>query len=660
MCGLVGVLERNGRAEDRRDDVVRAADAIAHRGPDDEGFFFDGPVGLGFRRLAILDLTPAGHQPLASQDGAWTVVFNGEIYNFIELASELSRSGVQFRSHCDTEVLVEALALWGTRAFERFNGMWAVLAWHKPTRTLYACRDPWGIKPLYVTDQGSFIAFCSEIKGLRALGCQHEGINATGARRYLDSGILDADNQTLFSGIERLLPGYMYRWRDGQALPRQRYADGTQIVDVPPFCETPSGEEEFKLAFRDAMLNSIRLRLRSDVDVGTCLSGGLDSTMIACAAARFLEAGRGKSCRHAFTALLEEYDETRFILPVLAQTGATWHTTVAADAQLIEKASAYFLAHDEPTHSLSPFAGYLVMELAAKANVKVLLNGQGADELLAGYNSTVGPFLRSVAAENGTFWALLEAKAEAGSIGRGAALLARTMAASAVRAVTPGGSQWWHYYDRVLQTSPTQNAKVRRDGPLGALPYIESQPSGSLKSALAGQVEGSPLPLYLRIEDTNSSAFSLEARLPFLDPAVVALARATPARMLRRGGMNKYLLRSILPGLVPDAVWQRKEKMGFPVPSARWLRGPLREIVLETLSPQRLAARGWYDVAAVLTSRDHVLSGAEPEKAQRLLRVFLLERWARDHLDAAPVAVTRRSPEPPFDRGALVPPLQRF
>ena len=646
MCGLVGVYDRNGMALDMRDQVVAAADAIAHRGPDDDGYFFDGPIGLGFRRLAILDLTAAGHQPLTSRDGTWTVIFNGEIYNFIELARELTKTGVQFRSNCDTEVLVEALALWGTHAFDRCNGMWAVLAWHHPTQTLYACRDPWGIKPLYISDQGRWIGFCSEIKGLRALGCGHGGVDPVAARRYLDTGLLDADTRTMFAGFERLAAGWLYSWRDGKALPRVRYADGTQSIDIPSFCETPIGEEPFKAAFREAMLESVRLRLRADVDVGTCLSGGLDSTMIACAAARFLPADRVKTCRHAFTALIEEYDETRFITPVLAQTGAMWHTTAATDAQLLEKAGAYFRVHDEPTHSLSPFAGYLVMELAAKANVKVLLNGQGADELLAGYNSTVAPFLRSVFVENGPFAALLEAKGEAGSVNRGAALLARTMATSALRAVTPNGAHWWQNIQVPGQASATANPKVRRDGPLGMIHYAEPPPSDSLKAALADQVMRSPLPLYLRIEDANSSAFSLEARLPLLDPAVVAFARATPARLLRRGGMNKYLLRSILPGLVPDAVWQRREKMGFPVPNAKWLRGPLREVVLDTLSEPRLKARGWYHVPAVLASRDRVLAGSGPEYSVRLLWLFLLERWARDHLDAPVVRAVRRKDDP--------------
>ncbi len=634
MCGLVGVLDRRGAATRFRGPLQRAADAIAHRGPDDEGFWFDGAIGLGFRRLSILDLTVAGHQPMASHNGEWTLVFNGEIYNFIELQRELEQLGVQFRSHCDTEVLVEALTHWGTRAVERFNGMWAVLAWHAPTRTLYACRDPWGIKPLYLSDQGDWIGFASEIKGLRALGCQHQGVDGLAARRYLDAGLLDTDAHTMFAGYERLLPGHLHAWRDGQQILTQQLADGTQSIDLPAFRDDDRGEMEFREAFRDALLSAVRLRLRADVDVGTCLSGGLDSTTIACAAARFLAEERVMTCRHAFTALLPEFDESRYIRPVLAQTGAEWHITVAADAQLFEKALKFFQIHDEPIHSLTPLAGYLVMELAAQANVKVLLNGQGADELLAGYSSTVAPFLRSVIQQNGMREALHQANLEAGSALGGAALLSRSAGSAAARALMPKLEAWWRRHQALHPNQRSANLNLPHDGPLGP-PRMELQPpSETLASALDDQMRRTPLPLYLRIEDANSSAFSLEARLPFLDPAVVALARAAPARLLRRDGMNKYLLRSILPGLVPEVVWQRRDKMGFPVPTGRWLQGPLRAIVLDTLSEQRLAARGWYNVPEVLAARDRLLGGIVAEPSPQLRSLFLLERWARDHLDA--------------------------
>ncbi|MBI5607381.1 MAG: asparagine synthetase B, partial [Deltaproteobacteria bacterium] len=214
MCGLVGVLLPNG-AQERANDIRRACDAMVHRGPDDQGQFFQGPVGLGFRRLSILDLTPGGHQPMTSADGEWTVVFNGEIYNFIELRRELRAAGRELHSESDTEVLVEGLSLWGLRTFDRCNGMWAVLAWHVPTQTLYVVRDPWGIKPLVTARLDNGWAFASEIGGLKALGCQIGELNLQVASHFLTTGELDIGDHTAFTAVRRLLPGRVYAYRAG-------------------------------------------------------------------------------------------------------------------------------------------------------------------------------------------------------------------------------------------------------------------------------------------------------------------------------------------------------------------------------------------------------------------------------------------------------------
>jgi asparagine synthase (glutamine-hydrolysing) len=632
MCGFVGLLDREGAAQGQAQRLQRGCDALTHRGPDDEGAWFDGPIGLGFRRLSILDLTPAGHQPMVSANGEWAIVFNGEIYNYIELARDLRQHGVVFRSHCDTEVLVEALAHWGPRCFERFNGMWAVLAWHRPSQTLFACRDPWGIKPLFVAEDAGTVAFASEIKGLRAMGCVLGDVDAVAARRFLDNAELDTDTRTLFGQVHRLQPGVMHRYRHGRLLDARPYGDGADALDVPGFPDDERGEADFVEAFRSAMLDSVRIRLRADVDVGTCLSGGLDSTTIACAAAQFLDQDDVTTCRHAFTALLPEFDESRYIRSVVEQTGAEWHVTVASDAQVRDRLEGFFRAHDEPVHSLSALAGYLVMGLASDAGVKVLLNGQGSDEALAGYTSAVLPFLRSVLREDGLRYGFRQAVQEAGgSRVRGMELVMRAHAGRLARALPQPMEALLRHALPLVGARETE--LVLADGPLGMRQQRLHPPTDSLNSALADQVGRSPLPLYLRIEDANSSAFSLESRLPFLDPTVIALARAAPARMLRRGGLNKYLLRRILPGLVPDIVWQRREKMGFPVPHARWFRGPLREILTETLSEDRLRKRGWYHPKPVIDQVQQFLGDPTHPFPPRLLRLFLLERWAREQLD---------------------------
>ncbi len=641
MCGIVGVYCTSGLAQAEREPLARAAERIAHRGPDDEGQYFDGPVGLGFRRLSILDLTPAGHQPMTAAAGTWTVVFNGEIYNYIEIAEELRGYGVTFRSESDTEVLVEALHYWGIRCFERFNGMWAVLAWHRPSRTLYACRDPWGIKPLFLCEEaGRGLFFASEIKALSAFDCHLGDVEPQTAARFVHTAILDFDDRTFFSNVKRLAPGFIYSIGPQRPLGRTSYSDCARPLALPPNFDSPSGEAAFIEQFRETFLDSVRIRLRADVAVGTCLSGGLDSSSIACAAARLLSRSGDRACRHAFTAQLPEFDESTYLRAVVAQTAVTWHTTVSSDDEVTANIGRFFQTHDEPVHSLGAFAGFMVMKLAAEANVKVLLNGQGSDEALAGYSSTVLPYLRSLLVEDGWKYAWEQAVAEAHSTAGALRLMVKAEAGLVIRAMPREfESLLRQRLQRTLDLSA--NPYVARDGPLRVDERPGLPPSDTLALSLHDQQFRTPLPTYLRIEDTNSSAFSLESRLPFLDPRLMELARVAPARLLRRGGNNKYLLRSILPGLVPEVVWKRRDKMGFPVPHSRWYHGPVRSLFADTMSNARLRSRGWYDLVALTRARDAFLNHPEAQMTPELMRCFLLERWAREKLDA--VAPSRRT-----------------
>ncbi len=607
-------------------------DAIAHRGPDDQGIFVDPSVVLGFRRLSVLDLTPAGHQPMSSPDGTWTLVFNGEIYNYIELAEELRGLGAHLSGHGDTEVLATALQLWGPRALERCNGMWALLAWHAPSQTLYAARDPWGIKPLFRLKDSRGVWFSSEIKALRAAGCDIGTANTEVISRFIHTGELDDGVQTCLSEVERLVPGVLYRFQGGRQVSAEPYADGTANELTPRLFDDGHTDGEYIEAFRHAFLRSVHLRLRADVPVGASLSGGLDSTAVLCAAARRLDEVGSGVCRLAFTALIPEFDESPYIRPVIAQTGAQWHVTEAADASIEQLAPRFLHLTDEPVHGLAPLAGFLVMELAARHGIKVILNGQGADELMAGYQSYNVPSIRSYLAEAGLQAAWKHAQAEAGDKRRGAMDLVRAEAAAVLR--------HWPTIDREVRRWPSADVRQTRSllSAQSDLRTVRRRADdfagGTLQEALHHSLTRALLPLYLRIEDQNSSAFSIEARLPFLDPGVVALARRAPVRLLRSGGLGKILLRSILPGLVPPPVWQRRDKLGFPVPSQRWLRGPLRKQVLSALDPEKLKRRNWYDVPAVIGQRDHLLAGGTVSAA--MVRLIQVELWM-DNSASAPL-----------------------
>lgn len=638
MCGLVGWLGSSSGGQSLAvapgappvAQLRRGMDAIAHRGPDDDGLFEAPQVLLGFRRLSILDLTPAGHQPMHSPDGHWTVVFNGEIYNYLELAQELRGLGATFSGHSDTEVLATALQHWGPRALERCNGMWALLAWHAPTETLYAARDPWGIKPLFRLTDGDGMWFASEIKAFKAAGRNLGVANTEVLGRYIHTGLLDDGQATALSEVERLVPGVLYRFERGEQVSAAVYGDGTARIVTPRLFHDGRSDQDYIEAFRGAFLNSVRLRLRSDVPVGASLSGGLDSTAVLCAAARRLDEVGSTACKLAFTAQIPEYDESRYIREVIQQTGATWHVTEAQDSCLVRLAPSFLQMTDEPVHSLAPLAGFLVMELAAAHGIKVILNGQGSDELLGGYQSYEGPAIRTYLAEAGLAEAWRHAQAEVGDKRRAALALVRAEAGALTRYLPA--------LDQRLRQLPTAEQKSVRAlvGQLSPLskPIRKSWDfaGGTLQEALHQSLTRAFLPLYLRIEDQNSSAFSIEARLPFLDPAVVALARRAPARLLRRDGLGKILLRSILPGLVPEAVWKRRDKQGFPVPTQRWLRGPLKPFLAAALDERKLRERNWYDVAEVVRQRDAFFAGGP--MSQAMTRIAMVELW----MDNSPVA----------------------
>ncbi|MEY3013173.1 MAG: Asparagine synthetase [Pseudomonadota bacterium] len=631
MCGFIAIFDQGGAAERHREALARGLSAIRHRGPDDDGIAIEGPTALGFRRLSILDLSPSGHQPMVSQDGNWTLVFNGEIYNFLELRAELERQGRAFRSDSDTEVLVELLARDGIEALERCNGMWGLAAWHAPSQRLYVARDPWGIKPVYVTEQRGWVAFGSEIKAFGAMGCDLGGIDPETASRFLAHHEMDTDTRTFWRGVRAIAPGAVECYAQG--VPHTVRSSGDGAGRLPPaLAHGDASEDTWVDAFRDALLSAVRLRMRADVDAGTCLSGGLDSTVIACATGRFLSAERASNCRHAFTAHAPEFDERRYIEPVIAQIDAQWHLTEGTPGELTDLFPLFRAAHDQPVHSLAALSGFSLMRLANRNGVRVLLNGQGADELLAGYHSTIVPWLRTIRHERGHAYALAEAIRHAGSRRRGLRLFAQAEAGTMLRTMPP------EFEARARQLRQRLEPGLRAglwlvDGPLGRAHPRSRPESDDLHRTLLDAEHKSPLPTYLRLEDINASAFSLEARLPFLDPQVVAIARAAPAWMLRRGPLNKYLLRAAMPGLVPEVVWKRKDKMGFPVPQGRWLRGPLRSHFESVLSDDAIAARGWYDVARVRAARDAFLRDDHHQIPHPLLRVFLLEMWAQDHFD---------------------------
>ena len=377
MCGLAGVIALNGGRVDPIA-VKRMADSLRHRGPDDEGILVQGAVGFGFRRLAILDLSPSGHQPMVSQDGRYVLVYNGEIYNYIELRRELQAQGYQFRSSGDTEVLLNAYDAWGTDCLHKFNGMWAFLIYDTHKKIIFGSRDRFGIKPLYRYRARNLVLFASEIKAILSSGHYCEGTNWNVASRFLVEGRLDTTDETFFDGITRVparsafeldLHGNYKEWKYWS------------LSDLPAIeCKDPPAE--FAELFEDA----VRLRMRSDVPVGVLLSGGLDSTSIICSMSKLKKTINGDATPlWAISYMAHEFDESTYIRDTLTQTDADLVPIEIKPTEMIARLAKFLWHHDEPVHTMTAMIGYELLALASRNGVKVILSGQGADETIAGY-----------------------------------------------------------------------------------------------------------------------------------------------------------------------------------------------------------------------------------------------------------------------------------
>jgi asparagine synthase (glutamine-hydrolysing) len=627
MCGLAAIIALGGGMASGTA-VRRMADAIQHRGPDDVGYFVRGPVAFGFRRLSILDLTPSGHQPFESGDGSCVLMFNGEIYNYIELRRELQTHGHTFRSTGDTEVLLRAYQQWGRDCLPKLNGMWAFLIYDARRGVVVGARDRFGVKPLFHARTRQHVLIASEIKAIRASGLYDTATNWDLAAQFLCRGSLVSpgdQNATFYDGIEQVPAGGAFELSlDGRVSEWRHWSLDDIASDT---VVDPAGE--FMSLFED----SVRLRMRSDVPVGVSLSGGLDSTAIISVMARLRENAdvAPGDALHAFSYVSEEFDESAYIAHTIERTGATLNRVDIDPGRLWEDLDRVLWFHDEPVHSPTALISYEIYKLAALAGVKVVLCGQGADESLAGYTSYFvdywctllrhGHVSRAwseigghVTAHGGRRMALLGTIAErvlkTEVLGRLAPY--RTMAARRRRAAENNGQLRWFTPDfrRSLRTPP---------------PVYEDH---SLDAVLRRSVEVGPLPLYLRLEDRNSMAHSVEARLPFMDYRLISLAFRLAPEWKLRGPYNKYVLREALRGQIPEQVRSRLDKMGFPSPVQSWFRGPLYTALQDTLSSAATRERGIYDVSAVRGDLERHRRG-EISVGNALFHVAQFERWLK-------------------------------
>jgi len=618
MCGLVGIVGINN-APVSRQALERMTAALVHRGPDEEGQFIAGSVGFGFRRLSILDLSPTGHQPMMAEDAKVTIVFNGEIYNYLELRGDLEKRGHRFRSTGDTEVLLRAYCEWGTACLERLNGMWAFLIFDQRRGVVFGSRDRFGIKPLFMHRTRDHLLFASEIKAIKVSGVYDPQPNISTVSRFLLRDVLDDTEQTFYSGIEQVGAGVAFELELSGRMRTWRYWS----LDTVPNSSVadPAG------AFADLFEDSVRLHMRSDVPVAVNLSGGLDSTSIICASARVRKAAGADGALLAFSFMSDEFDERPYIGDTIAQSGAQLVPLETDAHSLWRDLHDALWYQDEPFHTLNAVIGFQLMRLAKTHGIRVVLNGQGADETIAGYGIYFHYYWHSLLCDGRLRDAWREIREHSRAHGgRNASAVFLRQIQSSVRAQIAGTS-WYRWMAERSRSEPFDRDSWYAPELYQA--YADARrehAGGDLDSKLKASVIHEPLPLYLRVEDRNSMAHSVEARLPFLDYRLVSLIMNLSPEWKLRGPWNKFVLREAMRDRIPESVRTRVDKMGFPVPVSTWLRTWLFDAVADVLHSQEARERGLYNIGTIQHDLERYRRG-EIDITERLFRAFETELW---------------------------------
>lgn len=630
MCGIVGIFDTKNKREIDRALLDRMNETQHHRGPDEGGLHTEPGVGLGHRRLSIIDLS-SGQQPLFNEDGSVVVAFNGEIYNFRELAAELAALGHIFRTHCDTEVIVHAWEQWGESCVERFRGMFAFGLWDRNRQTFFLARDRLGVKPLYyaLLDDGQLI-FGSELKSLAAHPGLRREMDPRAVEDYFAYGYVP-EPRTIFRAALKLSPGYTLTVRHGAAMPKPR-----QYWDVPFTPLAPMTEEEAAHEMVTRLREAVEIRLVAEVPLGAFLSGGVDSSAVVAMMAGLSEQPVN-TCSISFGD--PAFDEAKYA----AQVAERYHTNhrveqvESDDFDLIDKLAQLY---DEPYADSSAIPTYRVCELARK-QVTVALSGDGGDENFAGYRryrwhmyeermrSALPLALRKPlfgllgSAYPKADWApkVLRAKSTFEA-------LARDSVEGYFHSVSILGDSlrkklFSDKFRRDLQGYAAievlrEHAQHAPDEPLAKVQYLD------IKTYLVGDI--------LTKVDRASMAHALEVRVPLLDHKLVEWASGLPPALKLRGQEGKYLFKKAFEPYLSDEILYRK-KMGFAVPLASWFRGPLKQRVRDAVLGPVLADTGYFDVAFLRQLVDQHQSGLRDNSAS-LWTLLMFESFLRNVLGA--------------------------
>ena len=606
MCGIVGQINFNTKEVEEKT-LTKMMKKIKHRGPDDDGYFIANGVGLGFVRLSVIDLSSAGHQPMLSDNNKLVLIYNGEIYNYLELKKELEGKGHIFKSNTDTEVLLKSYEEWGETCLNKFNGMWAFVIYNKETKEIFGARDRFGVKPFYYyKDEKSFL-FASEIKAIRSVLKTALSVNEQAVFDYLSFNRTDYDNKTFYNEIYKIPHGHFFKISKDKEFTLKKWYDLKSNCNK----ESISANE-----YRELFISSIKLRMRSDVPVGVCLSGGLDSSSIISTISKKLNVKDIKS----FSAVYEKGqrgDESDFIDKMKPYLNNMNYITPTAKS-LYNDIEDMITSLDEPVPTTSIYAQYSVMKLAKKHAV-VTLDGQGADEQLAGYHYFYGFYFKELLTSF--------------SLGK----LSFEMFHYIKKHKSLYGVKTLVFFLlpeklkiklRVSEASYIQNDFYKNYNSKSILAG-DLYGAGTLKESLINHFEYK-LEHLLKWSDLNSMKFSIESRVPFLDYRLVEQTLSLQNDSYIKKGLTKHILRESMKSIVPEKIRLRYDKMGFSTPEDEWFREEFfQERILNILNNPSDKFKKYVDTNKALTMYNKHLN-KEINCSKDIWKWINLDLWLKE------------------------------
>lgn len=625
MCGICGIVYADPERPVEAAVVERMCDAIVHRGPDDQGQWVRGNAGIGMRRLSIIDLA-GGHQPMANEDETIWIVFNGEIYNHLELRRELTSRGHRFRTRSDTEAIVHAYEEWGERCPEKLNGMFAFAIWDRRRRQLLLARDRIGIKPLYYHHSTDKLVFASELKSLVAAGEVPRQVDVAALDTFLTFEYIPAP-QSIFAGVRKLPAGHTLLWRQGHGVTTQAY------WDLSVNGRTVDGESA-PAELRELLTDAVRMRLMSDVPLGAFLSGGIDSSSIVA-----LMAGVMDRPVKTFSIGFKDasYNELEYAREV-ARRYRTEHYEFILEPNIADLTDQLVHYVDEPFGDFSMFPTYLVSKMA-RQHVTVVLSGDGGDELFAGYETYRADRLarRYARLPRMVRRALIEPVVAAlppTSKKKGWINKAKRFVEGADYPEDLGHVRWMMFLaeaeKRRLYSPEVQAHLNGHDAADFVRRYFRQASGDGLNRQLYVDIKTYLVDDILVKVDRMSMAVSLEARVPFLDHRVVEFAARVPGSLKLVNGESKWILKEALRDLLPPKI-QRRGKEGFSIPIKNWLKQELKPLMLEVLSPERIRREGFFDSQEVQRLVDEHLRNVD-NHSHRLWALMMFGIWQERYL----------------------------